>query len=59
VNLIVTNLAGILANVAAGGGRILKPLSRAALPNVSYSIALIQDPDANTLELVEYHRIGK
>jgi predicted enzyme related to lactoylglutathione lyase len=59
INLVVLDLAGILTRVAAEGGKILKPLMRSDMPSVSYSIALIQDPDGNTLELVEYHRIGK
>lgn len=59
INLVVSDLAAIMSRVAAAGGRIVQPLTRVQLPNVSYSIARIQDPDGNALELVEYHRIGR
>ena len=59
LNLVVRDLAGILARVPAGGGRILMPLQRGRTAKADYSLARIADPDGNTLELVEYHRLRR
>ncbi len=59
LNLVVRDLAGILARVPAGGGRILMPLQRGRTAKADYSLARITDPDGNTLELVEYHRLRR
>ena len=58
INLVVRDLVGIMGRVAASGGRIVMPLIRGDSPRASYSLGRIEDPDGNTLELVEYHRIG-
>jgi hypothetical protein len=36
-----------------------RALTRADGPRVSYSLARIEDPDGNALDLVEYHRIAR
>ncbi len=59
INLVVRDLAGILARVPGGGGRILMPLQRGRSAKADYSLARISDPDGNTLELVEYHRLWR
>ena len=59
INLVVRDLAGILARVPGGGGRILMPLQRGRSAKADYSLARIADPDGNTLELVEYHRLWR
>ncbi len=58
INLVVRDLAGIMTRVVPAGGKVLSPLQRGESPKVSYSLARIEDPDGNALELVEYHRIG-
>jgi predicted enzyme related to lactoylglutathione lyase len=58
INLVVQDLSSILAKVAAGGGRLKGPLQRGDSTRLSYSLAHIEDPDGNAIELVEYHRIG-
>jgi predicted enzyme related to lactoylglutathione lyase len=57
INLVVRNLAGILARVPAYGGQITAPLVRNKTAKADYSLARVTDPDGNALELVEYHRI--
>jgi predicted enzyme related to lactoylglutathione lyase len=59
INLVVQDLAGILTRVTRFGGRVVTPLTRADGPRVTYSLARIEDPDGNALELVEYHRIAQ
>jgi predicted enzyme related to lactoylglutathione lyase len=57
INLVVRDLAGILTRVERYGGKLVTPLTRADGPRVAYSLARVEDPDGNALELVEYHRI--
>lgn len=59
INLVVRDLAGIIGRVAPAGGKVLMPLQRGDSPKAAYSLARIEDPDGNALELVEYHRIGQ
>ena len=56
INLVVRDLADILTRVARYGGRVVTPLTRVEGQRVSYSLARIEDPDGNALELVEYQR---
>jgi predicted enzyme related to lactoylglutathione lyase len=55
VNLVVRGLAAIMPRVTSAGGKVLMPLTRGEIPQGRYSIARIEDPDGNVLELVEYH----
>jgi predicted enzyme related to lactoylglutathione lyase len=58
INLVVRDLAGIVSRVVPAGGKVISPLVRGESPKTAYSLARIEDPDGNALELVEYHRIG-
>ncbi len=58
INLVVRDLAGILSRAVPAGGKVITPLVRGESPKTAYSLARIEDPDGNALELVEYHRIG-
>ena len=57
INLVVKDLAGILQRVSMLGGKITQPLQRASSAYATYSLARVEDPDGNALELVEYHHI--
>jgi predicted enzyme related to lactoylglutathione lyase len=59
INLVVKDLADIMQRVEKYGGRITTPLLHADSAWVSYSLARVEDPDGNALELVEYHRIER
>lgn len=59
INLVVKDLASIMAKVNAAGGQIVDGIQRIASAKVDYSMAHIKDPDGNAIELIEYHRIGK
>ncbi len=59
INLVVKDLAAIVARVVPMGGKIVLPLMRSDTPKMSNSFAIIEDPDGNMIELVEYHRLPK
>lgn len=59
INLVVRDLAGIVGRVAAGGGTVVLPLARHDSAAMSYSFAIVKDPDGNVIELVEYHKGAK
>ena len=59
INLVVKDLAEMVGRVVPNGGKIVFPLARSDTPKASYSFAIVEDPDGNTIELVEYHKIAK
>ena len=59
INLVVVDLAAMVERVTQSGGKIVLPLARGDTPKASYSFAIVEDPDGNTIELVEYHWIAK
>ena len=59
INIVIKDLAGVMARATRLGGKVAQPLSRSDTPQLSYSIARVMDPDGNTLELVEYHHISR
>ena len=59
LNLVVSDLARRLANVERLGGRITLPYFRRESATLSYGYAVIEDPDGNAIELVEYLRLPK
>ena len=52
----VTDLARRTADVERLGGRIVSPYARHDNAKVSYGFAVVEDPDGNAIELVEYFR---
>ena len=58
INLVVSDLASIMQRVVPAGGKVLMPLTKGVTPHAQYSLARVEDPDGNTLELVQYHRIA-
>jgi predicted enzyme related to lactoylglutathione lyase len=57
VNIVVSGLADIMPRVTPAGGKVLMPLTRGTTSHGQYSLARIEDPDGNALELVEYHQL--
>ena len=57
LNLVVTGLQTRVAKVVAMGGRVNVPYARRDTPRLSYGFAVIEDPDGNVIELVEYFRL--
>ncbi len=56
LNLVVQDLAAVVTRVVPKGGKIVLPLTRSDKPKRSYSFAIVEDPDGNVIELVEYHK---
>lgn len=59
LNLVVKGLPRRVADVERMGGKITLPYVRRDTPALSYGYAVIEDPDGNAIELVEYHRLPK
>ena len=59
INLVVHDLAGIVGRVVPNGGSIVLPLARNDSATMSYSFAIVKDPDGNEIEMVEYHKGAK
>ena len=57
LNLVVQDLQARVDKVPAMGGRVVLPYLRKDTPKLSYGYAVIEDPDGNVIELVEYHRV--
>ncbi len=57
LNLVVTGLQARVAQVAAFGGKVTLPYVRKDSPKLAYGYAVVEDPDGNVIELVEYHRV--
>lgn len=57
LNLVVRNLQSMAAKVEAMGGKLTLPYVRKDTPTLSYGYAVIEDPDGNAIELVEYFRV--
>ena len=59
LNLVVKDLQAMVGKVEAMGGKVTLPYLRKESPAMAYGFAVIEDPDGNVIELVEYFRLPK